>query len=187
VNVGKAEAREVAEALRNDIDQVFRPAFNLLMGARALDKCGEIEDVKHALTCLQAVKAVLGDEEATRILKTSFRMRLEERVGERLKELVQGSEEREAVERFHRELQAFVGKRDAGTVVQLLAPQHSLASFVLMLWALSSGDEELARAHAKLMSITLKEKLPRRLFREAAETRGEGFELALLKLFYYYF
>ena len=187
MNVGKAEAREVAEALRNDIDQVFRPAFNLLMGARALDKCGEIEDVEHALTCLQAVKAVLGDEEATRILKTSFRMRLEESVGERLKGLAQGSEEREAVKRFHRELQAFVEERGAGDGVQLWAPAYSSAAFVLMLWALSNGDEELARAHAKLKSITLKEKLPRRLFREAAEARGERFKLALLKLFYLHF
>jgi hypothetical protein len=56
-----------------------------------------------------------------------------------------------------------------------------------MLWALSSGDEELARALAKLASITIEEKLPRRLFREAAEARGEGFKLALLKLFYYHF
>lgn len=64
---------------------------------------------------------------------------------------------------------------------------QSLAAFVLMLWALSSGDEELARALAKLASITIEEKLPRRLFREAAEARGEGFKLALLKLFYYHF
>jgi hypothetical protein len=56
-----------------------------------------------------------------------------------------------------------------------------------MLWALSNGDEELARAHAKLAPIIYKERLPRRLFREAAEARGEGFELALLKLFYYHF
>jgi hypothetical protein len=37
-----------------------------------------------------------------------------------------------------------------------------------MLWALVNGDEELARAHAKLASIVYEGKLPRRLFREAA-------------------
>jgi hypothetical protein len=67
------------------------------------------------------------------------------------------------------------------------ARAQSLAAFVLMLWALSSGDEELARALAKLASITIEEKLPRRLFREAAEARGERFKLALLKLFYLHF
>ena len=72
-------------------------------------------------------------------------------------------------------------------MVQLLAPQHSLASFVLMLWALSNDDEGLARAHAKLASIICKRKLSCRLFREAAEAQGERFELALLKLFYYHF
>jgi len=67
-----------------------------------------------------------------------------------------------------------------------LAPATSLASFTLMLWALVNGDEELARAHAKLASIIYEGKLLRRLFREAAEAQGERFELALLKLFYYH-
>jgi hypothetical protein len=56
-----------------------------------------------------------------------------------------------------------------------------------MLWALVIGDEELARAHAKLAWMQSQSKLLRRLFREAAEARGEGFELALLKLFYLHF
>jgi len=188
VEVEKPREREVAEALRGDIDQVYRSAFNLLMGLPegVLDECSELKDRKHALTCLLAVAAVLGDGKAAGILKSGFRKGLNETVDYRLKSLTQGSEEREAVERFHRELQAFVEKRDAGTVVQLLAPQRPLASFVLMLWALSSGDEELARAHAKLMSIVYERKLLRRLFREAAKARGEGFDLALLKLFYYH-
>jgi hypothetical protein len=55
----------------------------------------------------------------------------------------------------------------------------------LILWALSNDDEELARAHAKLATILNEAKLPRRLFREAAEARnGEELKLALLKLFY---
>jgi hypothetical protein len=188
VQIEKPEAREVAEALRNDIEQAFRPAFNFLMGLPegVLDECSELKDEKRALRCLLAVAAVLGDEKAAGILKSGFLEGLNEIVDYRLKSLTQGSEEREAAERFRRELQAFVGKRDAGTVVQLLAPQRPLARFVLMLWALSSGDEELARAHAKLMSIVYERKLLRRLFREAAKARGEGFDLALLKLFYYH-
>ncbi|MCC6049524.1 MAG: hypothetical protein LM580_02385, partial [Thermofilum sp.] len=190
VEVEKLEAREVAEALRNDIDQAFRPAFNLLMGLPegAPDECIKLKNAKRALTCLLAVEAVRGDgKKAARILKTMFLESLGKIVADRLKSLAQGSEEREAVERFHRELRAFVEERDAGAVVQLWAPWSSLASFVLMLWALSNGDEELTRAHAKLASIIYKEKLLRRLFREAAEAQGERFELALLKFFYYYF
>jgi len=152
----------------------------------APEECSELKDEKRALTCLLAVAAVLGDEKAARNLKTAFLELLGEIVGDRLKGLAQGSEEREAAERFHRELRAFVGKRDTGAVVQLLAPRNSLASFALMLWALSNGDEELARAHAKRVSIFHEGKLLRRLFREAAEAQGERFELALLKLFYYH-
>jgi hypothetical protein len=188
VEVEKPKAREVAEALRNDIDQVYRPAFNLLMGLPegAPEECSEIEDEESALACRTAVAAVLGDGKAAGTLKTSFLELLGEIVGYWLKELAQGSEEREAVERFHRELQAFVEERDTGDVVQLYAPIGSFATLVLMLWALSNGDEELARAHAKLASIIYEGKLLRRLFRKAAEAQGERFELALLKLFYYH-
>jgi hypothetical protein len=189
VNVEKPEAREVAEALRSYILQGLRPAFNLLMGlpGGAPDECIEmIENEKHALTCLLAVEAVRGDEKAAGILKAMFLELLGKVVDDRLKSLAQGSEEREAVERFHRELRAFVGKRDARALVQLRAPIGSLARFVLMLWGLSNGDGELARAHAKLASIVYERKLLRRLFHEAAEAQGESFKLALLKLFYYH-
>ena len=177
VKVEKPEAWEVAGALRDRIDRAFQPAFLFIGLYIGLPEEGYI----------LAAAAVRGDENATSILKTSFLEWLGEIVGEQLKGLAQSSKEREAVERFHHELQAFVEKRDAGNLVQLLAPETSLASFVLMLWALSNGDEELARAHAKRASIFYKGKLPRRLFREAAEARGEGFELALQKLFYYHF
>lgn|GEM_PF-921168 len=189
VEVEKPKAQEIAEALRNDIEQVFRPAFNLLMGLPedAPDECSEIEDEESARTCRTAVEAVRGDGKAAGTLKTSFLELLGKIVGDRLKGLAQGSEEREAAKRFHHELQAFVEERDAGAVVQLLAPATSRAYFTLMLWALVNGDEELARAHAKLASIIYEGKLLRRLFREAAEAQGERFKLALLKLFYYHF
>jgi hypothetical protein len=188
VKVEKPKAQEIAEALRNYIDQVFRPAFNLLMGLSegAPEECSEIEDEESALACRTAVEAVRGDGKAAGTLKISFLERLNEIVNHRLKGLAQGSEEREAVERFRRELQAFVEERDTGAVVQLLAPATSRACFTLMLWALVNGDEELTRAHAKLVSIIYEEKLLRRLFCEAAEAQGERFDLALLKLFYYH-
>ena len=98
------------------------------------------------------------------------------------------------LERVNSKLQEFIRKRDASTVVLLLAPKDSKATHVLMLWALcehsrKARDGELARALAKRMLITLpyREKLTRRLFREAAEARRwEELKLALLKLFYCY-
>jgi hypothetical protein len=115
-----------------------------------------------------------------------FREWLDEAVGNLL--WVEHSEEREVVEHFYRELLDFANRRGASATVQLRAPVTSLASFTLMLWALVNGDEELARAHAKLGAMSYKKKLPRRLYREAAEARSEEeLKLALLKLFYLHF
>ena len=63
VRVEKPKAQEIAEALRNGIEQVYRPAFNLLMGLPegAPEECSEIEDEESARTCRTAVEAVLGD------------------------------------------------------------------------------------------------------------------------------
>jgi len=160
VGVGKPEAREVATALNYYINGELRPIFfDVLSGAIHVDR------------------------EAT--LQT-FREWLGEAVG-RLP-WGEGSEEREVAERFHCELLDFVDRRGASAVVQFLAPVSSLASFTLMLWALVNGDEELARAHAKLAWMRYKSKLLHRLFRGAAEVRSEEeLKLALLKLFYYHF
>ena len=155
--MGKPEAREVANALSNDI-ALRQKLFDALSGA------------------------IREDREAA-ALSQVFRERLGKVVG-RLP-WGEGSEEREVVERFYRELLDFVDKRGVSAAVQLLAPANSLARFALMLWALLNGDEELARAQAKLAAILFNEiKLLCRLFREAAEAQGERFELALLELFY---
>ncbi|MCC6049741.1 MAG: hypothetical protein LM580_03490 [Thermofilum sp.] len=176
--VGKPEAREVAAALGGGIRAELRPAFNTLMGlpVSVPSWCSELKEDER-LFC-SAVDAVRGDERATAFLKRRFR-----------RELLQSEDsgEHEVVGRFRDDILDFVEKRDASTLVQLWAPADQLASFTLMLWALTGGDEELARAHAKLAAILSPSKLTRRLFREAAEARGEGFELALLKLFYYHF
>jgi hypothetical protein len=190
VNVEKPRELEVAEALRGDIEQAFRPAFNLLMGlpVGVPDECSELKAKEREL-CLSAVAAIRGDEYAV----TTLKIEVIDRLGKEVAVLPflgisQKLEEWEAVKRFYSELLNFVEERDAGTVVQLRAPMHSRPAFVLMLWALSNGDEELARAHAKLASIRLKEKLLRRFFHEAAEARSkEELKLALLKLFYYHF
>jgi hypothetical protein len=154
--VGKPEAREVANALSNDI-ALRQKLFDALSGA------------------------IREDREA------AFLQVFRERLGKVVGRLPwgEGFEEREVVERFYRELLDFVDKRGVSAAVQLLAPANSLARFALMLWALLNGDEELARAQAKLAAILFNEiKLLCRLFREAAEAQGERFELALLELFY---
>jgi hypothetical protein len=188
-SVKRPEAREVAAALRGQIDAVLRPAFSTLVGlpGDALGECNKLEDRAREY-CRMAVNAVSGDKEAVTDLKLWSLEMLSVGLADLLeREGVQDLEERRAVLRFYRELLDFVERRDARALVQLLAPVSSLARFTLMLWALVNGDEDLARAHAKLAAILYESKLPRRLFREAAEARSEeGFKLALLKLFYHY-
>jgi len=160
VGVGKPEAREVATVLNNYIMTILRPIFfDVLSGAIHVDRD----------TTLQ-----------------TFRESLGEAVGKLSRG--KGSEEREVAERFQCELLDFIDKRDVSAVLQLLAPENSLASFTLILWALVNDDEELARAHAKLAWMLYESKLHHRLYREAAEARSEEeLKLALLKLFYLHF
>jgi hypothetical protein len=181
IKVEKPKAQDIALALREHTVRVFQPALNFLIGLPE-----NVSDEYNECACLLAIKAVRGDGKAARILKSTFLRWLSNMVKERLEEFAQGAEERETIKRFYRELRALVKKRDAGTVVQLWAPKDLFARIILMLWALSNGDEELARAHAKLMAVLSEGKLSRRLFREAAEARSEEeLKLALLKLFYY--
>jgi hypothetical protein len=187
VRVRRPEAREIAAALRNHIYAVFRPALNAPMGlpGDALGECDELEGERREV-CRMAVNVVNGDKDAATDLKLWSLDMLSEGLAVLLERgLVQDLEERKAILRFYSELLNFVEKRNARDLVQLWVPTDSLTSFTLMLWALANSDEELARALAKLAAISYWLKLPRRLFREAAEARSEEeLKLALLKLFF---
>jgi len=190
VEVEEPEPWEIAEALEGAMfPPVFRPAFNVLMGLQPIEcaeeSCKKLKGEDREV-CLLVLEAVSGDRNAADLLKRSFSEGLDSVRG-LLQELAQRYGEREIVERFHSELREFVKKRDVNDVLRLFAPRTTYAVMVLMLWALSRRDEELARAYAKLKSIVLDGKLLRRLFREAAEARSEEkFKLALVKLFYYH-
>jgi hypothetical protein len=162
VRVEKPEAQEVATALSDHIHTGLQGIF------------------------IDALSGTIRNDREVDTILQDFREWLDEAVGNLL--WVEHSEEREVVEHFYRELLDFANRRGASATVQLRAPVTSHASFTLMLWALVNGDEELARAHAKLGAMSYKKKLPRRLYREAAEARSEEeLKLALLKLFYLHF
>jgi len=190
VGVGKPEAREVATALNNDVNAEFRPAFNTLMGrpGDALKECNEFIGEKREI-CRIAVNAINGDKDAITELKYRSKVVLIHKLNVLLGgDILQDFEKNRFVKNFYLELHDFIDRRNASALIQFWAPVSSLASFTLMLWALVNGDEELARAHAKLTWILNESKLLRRLFREAAEARSEEeLKLALLKLFYLHF
>jgi hypothetical protein len=194
VKTERLDKREFSETLSCHIENRFRPAFNILMDSLEDMPClrmfNELKDaVERASARVKwislAVVAILGDERATALLKQRFRDKLAEESNKVLKD--ENPKECEVVKRFYSELLDFVEKHDARDLVLLLAPADSYARFTLMLWALVNGEEELARAHAKLETIFSDSKLLRRLFREVAEARSEEeLKLALLKLFYYH-
>ncbi|MCC6050871.1 MAG: hypothetical protein LM580_09205 [Thermofilum sp.] len=187
VEVGGIALPEVAAALSEHVDDPLRPAFRALAGLAkdAEEECKALEGERRE-TCRLAVSAVGGSARAAAHLKRRLLRELDEYAGARLRESADAGE-REAVERFRRELHEFVEERDAASVVQLFAPKSSLGSFALMLWAFVSGDGDLARALAKHAYLIFRGRLLRRLFREAAEARSsDELKLALLKLFYLY-
>jgi hypothetical protein len=187
VEVGELTLPEVAAALSEHVDDPLRPAFRALAGLAkdAEEECKALEGERRE-TCRLAVSAVGGSARAAAHLKRRLLRELDEYAGARLRESADAGE-REAVERFRRELHEFVEERDAASVVQLFAPRSSLGSFALMLRAFVNGDGDLARALAKHAYLIFKGRLLRRLFREAAEARsGDELKLALLKLFYLY-
>jgi hypothetical protein len=187
VEVGGIALPEVAAALSEHVDDPLRPAFRALAGLAkdAEEECKALEGERRE-TCRLAVSAVGGSARAAAHLKRRLLRELDEYAGARLRESADAGE-REAVERFRRELHEFVEKRDAASVVQLFAPKSSLGSFALMLWAFVGGDGDLARALAKHAYLIFRGRLLRRLFREAAEARSsDELKLALLKLFYLY-
>jgi hypothetical protein len=153
-----------------------------------LNKCDELIGEKRE-NCRIAVNAVNGDKDAITELRLESINRLSDKLTVLLEQrIVQDPEEKRFVQISYRELLDFVDRRNASALIQLVAPLVSGARFLLMLWALVNGDEELARAHAKLGAMSYNKKPLRRLFREAAEARSEEeLKLALLKLFYLHF
>ena len=188
VKVEKPEAWEVAVALGSRVYAELQPAFNTLMGRSrdALNKCDKLIGEKRE-NCHIAVNAVNGDKDAITELRLRSINMLSHILNVLLRgDIVQDFEEKRFVQIFYRELLDFVDRRNVSALIQLVAPLASDARFPLMLWALVNGDEELARAHAKLGAMSHKKKLLRRLFREAAIAQGDELKLALLKLFYYH-
>uniref|UniRef100_UPI0013902D94 hypothetical protein n=1 Tax=Caldivirga sp. MU80 TaxID=1650354 RepID=UPI0013902D94 len=78
---------------------------------------------------------------------------------------------------------------DGKSLVQLIAPDYSMAQLALMLHALINGDGKLAKALA-LDGASYYGKLLRRLFLEAygacCDLESESFRLAIAKLFFYH-
>ena len=108
---------------------------------------------------------------------------------------------RKAYQAVRRNIEAIISARagvpedlleevDARWLVEVLAPISSPAQFILLMWALASGDYITARLYAERGRATFKDEALGRLFDELAEalssSNQETLRTAVVKLYYYH-
>jgi len=155
--VAEVKPEELIDAYKNETIP-FLPALKLTLGIEASDAECPSKDFGYYILCIYAFLAVKGDSDALKTLKDSLDV-------DTLK---------------------FAQGLDGKALVQLLAPATSRCRLALMLYALVSGNAELAKKHAQWGSE--KYRLVGRLFGDVygacCDVSSEGFKLALLKLYY---
>ncbi|PLC67017.1 hypothetical protein B7L68_01325 [Thermoproteus sp. CP80] len=170
-----ARQEEVVDVFKPRLSPEFRPALLMLAGPlqkdEALEECDKLSNAlpPKPEACVNAVAAAAGDREAAEMLRSVLRSDIEELVSE---------------------ARLLLGKADGRTLVEVLAPIHSLAQFAFTLLAAVEGRIDAVKLHGLRGSARFKKPLPRRLFRAVYENcddlNSEGCRMALLKLYYYH-
>jgi uncharacterized protein YoxC/energy-coupling factor transporter ATP-binding protein EcfA2 len=181
--VAEVKPEELIDAYEDNIFPLFLPALKLTLGIEASDKeceffnkpliiifqlSGTKANVKvrseefdyYRDICRYAFSAVKGNSDALTKLRDSLQVEI-------LK-LAQGL--------------------DGKALVQLLAPKTSRCRLALMLYALVSGNAELAKKHAQRGSeeYRLVGRLFGNVYEACCDVSSEGFKLALLKLYHWH-
>jgi hypothetical protein len=149
--------------------------------------CRLINDSTKGGICMDAISVAMNDDAAVVQLREQlinrFRRLLSKRLG-LLKEL--GAD----ADALFNEFRGLVNGLDGKSLVRLIAPTNSMASFAFMLYALINGDERLARAHALYGAVDFGGKLLTRLLLEAyracCDLGSEEFRRAIAKLFFFH-
>jgi hypothetical protein len=190
-----AGPKELVEVFEEEMFNEFLPALKVAYGLvkpeDGIRKCEElVED--QAEICKDAVLAGGGRGDAIErvrgLLISYFReLILKKEKRDLLKEL--GVDDNELLSMFNKFME-LVYELDGRSLVQLIAPRHSRAHLVLMLYALINGNHELVKAHALYCTTISSYKLLTRLFLEAykacCDLSGENFRKALARLFFYH-
>jgi hypothetical protein len=159
--VAEVKPEELIDAYKDYIYPYFLPALKLTLGIEAsVKECESLKALKDRNICRYAFFAVKGKSYALTMLRNSLNVML--------RELVQGL--------------------DGKALVQLLAPRTSRCRLALMLYALVSGNTELAKEHARWGSEEYRSvgRLFGDVYGACCDVSSEGFKLALLKLYYYH-
>jgi hypothetical protein len=180
---------ELSYAFVYEIKDVFDPALMVALGSAKPESevtiCMLTNDSTKRRTCKHAISVAMNDNVAVARLREQLINRfwrlLSKRLG-LLKEL--GADVDELFNEFRRLVYGLDGK----SLVQLIAPETSMARLALMLYALINGDEELAKAHALYGAVNVSGKLLTRLFletyRACCDPNNEGFRRAIARLFF---
>jgi hypothetical protein len=205
---------ELINAFGSDIYMYieFLPALRVALGiAKPEDEtavCKLIKDSMKRRDCRGAVLAAVDDSDAIWWLRWELIYNFYERILEKersgwLREL--GFDANVLISEFGK----LVGRLDGKSLVQLIAPETSIARLALMLYALVNGNEKLAKAHALMGTTDLiresefiswfwfismiisKSKLLTRLFLEAHRAccdlkNSEEFRRAVARLFFFH-
>ncbi|MEM1606141.1 MAG: hypothetical protein QXW41_07865 [Fervidicoccaceae archaeon] len=161
---------DVLEAVRGDVEPSMLPALAeaLGLGGYGTEYCAQFIGTKGEL-CIDAYSAVKGNSAARHVLELLARSALAEK-----------GVPRDLLE-----------KADAKRLAEAWAPRTSLARFVLLLRALSTGDVDAALLHAEAGRAEFKGKTLGMLYGELAEALRRGdkdaLRAALAKLYYYHF
>jgi hypothetical protein len=158
--VDEVKPEELIDTYKNDIYPQFLPALKLTLGIEAsVEECESLKALKDRNICRYAFLAIKGNNDALTKLRNSLNVKL-------LK-LMQGL--------------------DGKALVQLLAPMTLNCQSALILYALVSGNAELAKKHVWWGSEAFRGLLGR-LFGDAygacCNVNSERFKLALLKLYH---
>jgi len=178
------EPGELIESFKHEMHSEFLPALMVALGVvkseDGVTRCVLIKD------SIKGVRVVCGDYAIERLrwgLIDDFRESLIEEFG-RLKEL--GVNADKLLNMFDELMELVVGL-DGKSLVQLTAPNYSIARLVLMLYALANDNEGLTKAHA-LRGSTYSGKLLSRLFLETYKTccdpNNDEFRHAIARLFF---
>jgi hypothetical protein len=185
---------ELINAFKSDVDSEFLPALMVAFGVKTpedgIKSCKEFNNE----VCIDFVLAVKGDSAAVKQLRERLINAFREVLNKRLNSFRELSVD---IDTVFNEFRGLVSGLDGKSLVQLIAPETSMAQLALILRALINGDEELAKAHALMVAVNVGEKLPMRLFLEAyracrdlgsegCDLKNDEFRRAVARLFFYH-
>jgi hypothetical protein len=167
------------------ISPALMVAFGIVRPEDGYEKCKSIKNSMEKKDCECAIFAAMSNNATVVLLREWLINRLQKLLIEKLDLLKEPSID---VNVLLNEFRRLVNKLDGKSLVQLLAPETSVALLALMFYALINGNKELAKVYALIGAVSVTEKLFVKLFLKTYEAyynlSNEEFRRAMAKLFF---